>query len=164
MNRISLTSFVAALIATSGGLAQNATAPTAASSTPPPGVSRASPQQTPATQAPKSTHSATTMRPDARYPHPSGQDSPAANSSGQTKVPAPGSKQDMAGHDRNPTASGRSKQTEPLAEQKTYTGNSGAKANLGTMCTTARPTADGGVDCGMSGNSATSGKTVTKSR
>jgi hypothetical protein len=51
-----------------------------------------------------------------------------------------------------------------LAQQKAYTGASGTKQDPGTVCSTARPTKDGGVDCGTSGSGATLGKIVTKSQ
>lgn len=106
--------------------------------------------------------SATETRPDARYPHPSGQDSQPDNSSHKTKLAAAGSGKDKeSGRDQTPEAT-RSKQAGQLAKRKSYTGNTGSKANPGTACSTARPTVDGGVDCGTSGNSATEGKIVTK--
>jgi hypothetical protein len=106
--------------------------------------------------------SATETRPDAKYPHPSGQDSQPDNSSHKTKLAAAGSRKDKeSGQDQTPDAS-RSKQAAQLGKRKSYTGNTGSKANFGTACSTARPTVDGGVDCGTSGNSATEGKIVTK--
>jgi hypothetical protein len=110
-----------------------------------------------------SAQSATETRPDARYPHPSGQDSAPDRSPRTTKLAAAGSGKDKeAGRDQTREATPHSKQEAQLTKRKTYTGNTGSKADPGTACTTARPTVDGGVDCGTSGNSATLGKIVTK--
>lgn len=110
-----------------------------------------------------SAQSATETRPDARYPHPSGQDSQPDHSPHKTKLAAAGSKEDKeAGRDQTREATPHSKQDAQLAKRKTYGGSTGSKADPGTACSTARPTANGGVDCGTSGNSATMGKIVTK--
>jgi hypothetical protein len=110
-----------------------------------------------------SAQSATETRPDARYPHPSGQDSQPDRSPHKTQLAAAGSKEDKeAGRDQTAAATGQSKQAAHLGKRKTYTESTGSKADPGTACSTARPTVDGGVDCGTSGNSATLGRTVTK--
>lgn len=110
-----------------------------------------------------SAQSVTETRPNARYPHPSGQDSQPDNAPRNTRMAAGGSKKAaQSGHDQTRQATRQSKQAAGLGKQKSYTGNSGSKADPGTACTTARPTVDGGVDCGTSGNSATMGKIVTK--
>jgi hypothetical protein len=177
MSRISLTCVVAAVVAASGAFAQSASAPANTNSTAPrratrpPSVIQPSatlPQgqsrQTQTGQSGKPSQSATETRPDARYPHPSGQDSQPDHSSGKTKLAAVGSKKDKeSGQDQKPKATGRSKQVDQLAKRNTYTGSNGSKGDPGTACSTARPTSDGGVDCGTSGNSATMGKIVTKS-
>jgi hypothetical protein len=64
---------------------------------------------------------------------------------------------------RGTKAANQSAPVRKLAKQKAYTGNSGSKQDPGTVCSTARPTPNGGVDCGTSGDSATLGKIVTKS-
>jgi hypothetical protein len=190
MRRISLICMIAAAIAASGAFAQNAAAPASTSPTTKPDSAtqppNATPSQTqsrspqgsqsatatqpggqrqaPTGQAANPSQSATETRPDAKYPHPSGQDSQPDHSSGKTKVAAVGSKQDKeSGRDQNPKATGRSSQVDRLAKQKTYTGGSGSKGDPGTACSTARTTADGRLDCGTSGDSATLGKIVTKS-
>ncbi len=201
MRRLSLTCFVAAVMAASGAYAQNAAQPAdtgqapsstqSHSSTQPQPDSTAAPAaqstgamkshqrrpgptsgnqvqdpspDTPAQRhSPPSAQSQTETRPDARYPHPSGQDSQSDNSSHKTKLAAAGSKKDKeSGHEQTPEATRQSKQATQLGKQKTYTQSSGSKADSSTACSTARPTVDGGVDCGTSGNSATMGKIVTK--
>jgi hypothetical protein len=59
-----------------------------------------------------------------------------------------------------PTTTGAPKtdQGKPAEKQKAYTGNTGKKKDAGTACSSARPNANGGVDCGTGGNSATTGK------
>lgn len=109
-------------------------------------------------------HSATETRPAAKYAHPAGQDSQPDNSSGKTVLAAPGSGKDAASGQERAPGTGQSKQAAELARRKTYTQQSGAKANPSTACSTARPTVNGEVDCGTSGNSATLGKVVTKPR
>jgi hypothetical protein len=190
MRRISLICVIAATMAANGAFAQNAAAPGGTSSTTKPSGAPQSPSATPSQNQSRQTHvgqsadaaqpggrrqaqtgqsarpsqDATETRPDAKYPHPSGQDSQPDHSSGKTKVAAVGSKKDKeSGQDQNPKATGRSSQVDHLAKQKAYTGNSGSKGDPGTACSTARQTADGGLDCGTGGNSATMGKIVTKS-
>lgn len=112
----------------------------------------------------RSAQSATSeTRPDATYPHPSGQDSQPDKSSHKTRVATGDSKTGVGtADDRGAKASDQSRPVRKLAERKTYTGSSGSKADPSTVCTTARRTQDGGVDCGMTGNSATEGRVVTK--
>jgi hypothetical protein len=50
------------------------------------------------------------------------------------------------------TSSGKTEE-----KRKAYTGNTGKKKDAGTACSSARPSANGGVDCGTSGNAATTG-------
>jgi uncharacterized glyoxalase superfamily metalloenzyme YdcJ len=108
---------------------------------------------------------ATETRPDARYPRPAGQDSQPDNSSHKTRVAAADSKKGTGtANNRGPKASDQTRPVRKLAERKAYTGNSGSKADPSTACSTSRPTQDGGVNCGTSGNSATEGKVVTKPR
>src|SRR3954447_11987345 len=64
---------------------------------------------------------------------------------------APSARPDTTGAPKTP----QGKSTE---KQKSYTGNTGKKADAGTACSSARPTPNGGVDCGTSGNAATPGK------
>jgi hypothetical protein len=97
-------------------------------------------------------------RPDATYPNPSGQDSqpkpanPRAAGSKQA-APKPGTVES-----RSPTTSSQSPPARSVAKQKQYQGNTGKKADPGTACSTARPTRNGGVDCGTGGQGATPGK------
>ena len=108
---------------------------------------------------------ATETRPDAKYQSPSGQDSQPDTASHKTRVATGDTKRGTGTADNRGTKEGD--QTRPvrkLSEQKTYTGNSGNKADPSTACSTSRPTKDGGVDCGTSGNSATEGKILTKPR
>lgn len=134
MNRISMVGCVAVLAMSSAAFAQNA------------------PQ------------SSTETQPSAKYPHPSGQDSQPDRSAGKAKVAADGAKKEKkdqpTAQEKKPT--GRSKEMDEVAKRKAYTGSGGAKPNSSTICSTARPTTNGGVDCGMSGNSATQGHIVTK--
>ncbi len=106
---------------------------------------------------------ATETRPDATYPHPSGQDSQPDNSSHKTRIASADSKEGIGtANNRGPKASDQTRQVRKLSKRKTYTGSSGSKADPSTACSTSRPTQDGGVDCGTSGNSATEGNVVTK--
>ena len=168
MRRISLTYLVAGALLASGAFAQNAAQPNSGAQRPGPtsGNQVQAPSPDAKAQGRRSTNarnSATETRPAAKYPHPSGQDSQPDNSSGKTVLAAPGSKKDKeSGHERAPAATRQSKQADQLAKRKTYTESSGSKADPSTACTTARPTVNGEVDCGMSGKSATEGKVVTK--
>ena len=186
MNRISVVGCAAVLVVASGAFAQNA-APSNPSSAGPQATTRPksqshqqaqSPPQSqsqPQTRSPGSqTHSSakaepssTETQPSAKYPHPSGQDSQPDRSSGKTKMAAASSGQEersgedqRSGEERKPT--GRSKQVDEVAKRKAYTGSGGAKPDSSTVCSTARPTTNGGVDCGTTGNSATLGHIVTK--
>jgi hypothetical protein len=58
----------------------------------------------------------------------------------------------------NTTGAPKTKQSKSIGKQKAYTGNTGKKADPGTACSSARPTSNGGVDCGTGGDSATTGK------
>ena len=125
---------------------------------------------TPWTTPPASSQqSQTQSRPDAVYPHPSGQDSPTNKQSPSAKKPRSTASQKGPGtgtgtvEQRGTKAANQSVPVRKLAKQKAYTGNSGSKRDPGTVCSTARPTPKGGVDCGTSGDSATLGKIVTKS-
>jgi hypothetical protein len=69
-------------------------------------------------------------------------------SSGQQM--APSAKPDTTGAPKTP----QGKSTE---KQKAYTGNTGKKKDAGTACSSARPSPNGGVDCGTGGNAATTG-------
>jgi hypothetical protein len=125
-----------------------------------------SPKQSAQSQSAQSqaAQSATTeTRPDANYPQPSGQDSQPDNSSHKTRVATGDSKRGTgtANH-RGSKESDQNREVRKLSERKGYTGSSGSKADTSTACSTARPAADGGVNCGTSGNSATEGTTVTK--
>ncbi len=115
---------------------------------------------------PRSAQSAVTeTRPDASYPHPSGQDSHPDQSAHTTRLAGAGSRKNNGTvENRGTKAADQSKQAHHLAERKAYTGASGSKADPGTACTTARPTRDGGIDCGTTGDSSTMGKVVTKPR
>ena len=125
---------------------------------------------TPRTTPPASSQQPQTQtRPDAVYPHPSGQDSPTNKQSPSAKKPRSTASQKGPGtgtgtvEQRGTKAANQSAPVRKLAKQKAYTGNSGSKQDPGTVCSTARPTPNGGVDCGTSGDSATLGKIVTKS-
>lgn len=114
---------------------------------------------------PDSQASAKETRPDANYPSPSGQDSHPENSSHRTRLAGGESKPTNGTADnRGAKAADQSRPVRKLNERKAYTGSSGSKADPGTACSTARPTQNGGVDCGTTGNSATEGKLVTKPR
>jgi hypothetical protein len=96
-------------------------------------------------------------RPDATYPNPSGQDSQPK----PANPPAAGSKQGAKPgtvESRGAQTSKQSAGAQGVAKQKAYQGNTGKKSDAGTACSTARPTANGGVDCGTSGEGATPGK------
>jgi hypothetical protein len=58
----------------------------------------------------------------------------------------------------NTTGAPKTKQGKPAEKQKAYTGNTGKKTDPGTACSSARPTPNGGVDCGTTGDAATAGK------
>jgi hypothetical protein len=59
-----------------------------------------------------------------------------------------------------PTTTGAPKtaQSKTVNKQKAYTGNTGKKSDPGTACSSARPAANGGMDCGTGGDAATTGK------
>jgi hypothetical protein len=123
----------------------------------------------PASSQQPQTHTQSQSRPDAVYPHPSGQDSPTNKQSPSAKKPSSTASQQRPAtgtgtvEQRGAKAASQSAPIRKLAKQKSYTGNSGSKQDPGTVCSTARPTPNGGVDCGTSGDSATLGKIVTKS-
>jgi hypothetical protein len=64
---------------------------------------------------------------------------------------------------RGTRTSDQSAASQGVAKQKAYKGNTGKKADPGTACSTARPTNNGGVDCGTGGKGATPGKVPKKS-
>jgi hypothetical protein len=110
----------------------------------------------PSQSAPTTSAATPQTRPDAKYPNPSGQDS-------QPSQTAP-KKSNRTGN-TNGTVEPRGSKTKDqsaasqgVAKQKSYTGNSGKKSDPGTACSSARPTANGGVDCGVGGNAATTGR------
>jgi hypothetical protein len=96
------------------------------------------------------------QRPDAKYPHPSGQDS-------QPSTTAPKRASGSAPDKGDPELRGSRIENQPApvretAKQGVYQGKQGKKTDPGTACSTARPRPNGGVDCGTSGNGATPGK------
>lgn len=95
-------------------------------------------------------------RPDARYPNPSGQDSRPSQTPPHKSVRNGNTKGTV--ESRSSKTSAQSSASQPVAKQKSYTGNTGKKSDPGTACSSARPTANGGVDCGVSGNAATTGR------
>ena len=58
----------------------------------------------------------------------------------------------------NTAGAPKPQQANPAEKQKAYTGKTGKKKEAGTACSSARPTPNGGGDCGTSGNAATPGK------
>jgi hypothetical protein len=139
MRRAVLLGFAGAFALAEGVFGQNSAA------TPPPATSTSS--------------SATAQpRPDARYPNPSGQDSqpnkaPIAPKKATGSAPGNGNAES-----RGTRTSDQSPSAEAIAKQKVYKGNTGKKKDAGTACSTARPTSNGGVDCGTGGKGATPGK------
>lgn len=145
--------------------AQGALAQVSSATQPPPAPS-ATPSTSPASSTapapPPSTAPApsATQQPsrDAKYPKPSGQDSQPSDR------PSPPKKSMTSGPSQgNPEARGsrtadQSAAVQQTAKQPVYRGNAGKKADPGTACSTARPTKNGGVDCGMGGEGATPGK------
>ena len=175
MRQTTLPLFLAAILATAVATAQtpsgNSTQPSSSSQPQQANQPRAAQgdrAKPPVRSQPKKTAAssqaaATETRPDARYPHPSGQDSQPDNSSRKTHVASANSKTGTGtAENRGAKAADQSRPVNKLSQRKTYTGNSGSKADPGTACSTARPTQEGGVDCGTTGNSATEGKYVTK--
>ncbi len=118
--------------------------------------------QSAATQASPSAQSPTSAtaqpRPDANYAKPSGQDSQP------NRKPTPPKKSMTTGssngtvENRGAHSSDQSTPAQQVAKQKVYKGNTGNKSDPGTACNTARPTPNGGVDCGTGGKGATPGK------
>jgi hypothetical protein len=114
---------------------------------------------TPSSPTSPSSSSATAQpRPDATYPNPSGQDSqpnkaPVAPKKATGSTPGNGNVES-----RGTRTSDQSAPVQDVAKQKAYKGNTGKKGDPGTACSTARPTPNGGVDCGMGGKGATPGK------
>jgi hypothetical protein len=114
---------------------------------------------TPPSATSSSSSSATAQaRPDAKYPNPSGQDSqpskaPVAPKKSTGSAPGNGNAES-----RGTRASDQSARSQGAAKQQVYKGNTGKKADPGTACSTARPTNNGGVDCGTGGKAATPGK------
>ena len=109
--------------------------------------------QSPATSTPPSNSQS---RPDADYPHPSGQDSQPSKTP-SNKPPEPTTGKGTA-ESRGSKTSHQSKQVQNVAKQGAYKGNVGKKGDPGTACSTARSTPNGGLDCGTSGEGATPGK------
>jgi hypothetical protein len=139
MRRAALLGFAGAFALAQGAFAQNSAA------TPPPSTSASSP----ATAQP---------RPDANYPNPSGQDSqpnktPVAPKQSTGSAPGNGNAES-----RGTRTSDQSVASQGVAKQKAYKGNTGKKRDPGTACSTARPTNNGGIDCGTGGKGATPGK------
>jgi hypothetical protein len=140
MKRAVLLGFAGALALAQGAFGQN----TSATPQPP-----TSPSPSSATAQP---------RPDATYPNPSGQDSqpnkaPVAPKKATGSAPGNGNVES-----RGTRTSDQSAAVQDVAKQKAYKGNTGKKADPGTACSTARPTPNGGVDCGTGGKGATPGK------
>jgi hypothetical protein len=112
--------------------------------------------QPPAPSAQSPAPSSSQTRPDARYPNPSGQDSkPSQTPPKKATGSAPGNGTVEQRGSRTADQSAASRET---AKRKTYQGNKGKKPDPGTACSTARPTNNGGVDCGTGGKGATPGK------
>jgi hypothetical protein len=129
------------------------------------GAVSAQTSQPPAAAKSPAAASQSQSRPDAKYPHPSGQDSPTNKKSptSSTTPPTTSTKQGVGTVEKRGTkARDETPRVRKLANQKGYTGATGSKADPGTACSTARPTKNGGVDCGTSGDSATLGRVVTK--
>jgi len=133
-----------------------------------PNQTQAQPQQQQQPPAGKQSNESTLTkaRPNARYPHPSGQDSPANNASTSTSFPDAASKRGndpAAAESHKPTGvHAQSNEASRGGQKRAYTGAVGSKQDPSTACSTARPTNDGGIDCGTSGKSATGGRIVTK--
>jgi hypothetical protein len=174
MNRISV--FVAAAML-SAGSAVAQTAPTPASTPSSKAATQASPQQSAQAQsqsaqnrsaqnANASETNTSQTRPDANYAHPSGQDSHAGNKPKSTKLASANSKKGTGAtvENRGTKTADQSKSVQELSNRNGYGGAGGRNRDPGTACSTARPTKDRGVDCGLSGDSATLGKVVTKPR
>lgn len=134
--------------------APSATAP---STSPPSAPSPSSKPAPPATSSLSSTAAAQPSR-DANYPKPSGQDSQPNNK------PSPPKKSMTSGSSQgNPEARGSRTADQSAAAQRAVRQpmsrhNIAKKPDPGTACSTARPTKNGGVDCGMGGEGATPGK------
>jgi len=58
----------------------------------------------------------------------------------------------------NTTGAPKTQPGKTTEKQKAYTGNTGKKQDADPACSSARPSPNGGVDCGTSGNAATAGK------
>jgi hypothetical protein len=119
-------------------------------------------QNSAATQPPPATNpssSATAQpRPDANYPNPSGQDSQPAKPPARPKKATGSAPGNGNAESRGTRTSDQSAASQGVAKQKAYKGNTGKKPDPGTACSTARPTNNGGVDCGTGGKGATPGK------
>jgi hypothetical protein len=111
--------------------------------------------QTPAPATPPPS-SSTESRPDASYPKPSGQDSQPKQTPTKSKATPPQATTGV--ESRGSQTAQQSSAVKPVAKQKAYTGNTGKKQDPGTACSTARPTKNGGIDCGTGGEGATPGK------
>jgi hypothetical protein len=110
----------------------------------------------PSSSTSRTSAAAPQTRPDARYPNPSGQDSRPSETHPQKSVR--NGKTQGTVESRGSKTSDQSAASQPVAKQKSYTGNTGKKSDPGTACSSARPTPNGGIDCGVSGNAATTGR------
>jgi cytoskeletal protein RodZ len=114
------------------------------------------PANAPSSTAPSPTSPTAQARPDAKYPNPSGQDSQPSKTAPKQ---ATGSLPDNGTvESRGSKTANQSKQAQGVVKQGGYKGNTGKKGDPGTACSTARPTPNGGVDCGTGGSGATPGK------
>jgi hypothetical protein len=95
-------------------------------------------------------HSAVAQNSSATQP---AQPAPAA----QSAPPVTGAKA-APGSAPNTTGAPKTAQSKSVNKQKAYTGNTGKKSDPGTACSSARPAANGGMDCGTGGDAATTGK------
>jgi hypothetical protein len=149
MRRPATFCFASLILATTAVLAQ--TPPSSASSA----NSSESNAPTQKTKAPPKTPP-TSSRPDASYPHPSGQDSRPNTAPGANKSQGNATKSTGTVDAKGTQTSKQSPPVQNLTKGKTYT--DGKKSDPGTACSTARTMPNGGLDCGTSGDGATPGK------
>jgi hypothetical protein len=136
-------------------------------------------QSTPSSQSavPSRTAAAQHARPETRYPIPAAQDGPSDKAQAQDsqtgdsqsnpsnhrhkklpkKTTASSATSNGTVEQRGTRSSDQAKPSQDTAKHKYYKGNTGKKPDAGTACSTARPTPNGGVDCGTGGNGATPG-------
>jgi len=140
MKRMAWVGLLSGMLIGHGALAQNSAA------TPP------QPTPTPSTRAP-STQAQPTPTQSAQTPsaHPHNTQAPS------THPPQSAPKADPSAAP-NTTGAPKTQQGNPAEKQKAYTGNTGKKNDPGTACSSARPTPNGGVNCGTTGDAATAGK------